>query len=366
VKVALICRPFSFHGGIETATAGLMAELVRRGYEMDLLTTAGQPPVPGVTVRRLTVIRQPSVLRLLSFSLAAALAVRDRDYDIVQSHERCFRQDIYRAGEGTHRGYLEALGRRGAAMSPYHRVVLALERRIFQLKAARHIVANSWQAKGEIERLYGTPRSQVSLVYNGVDLARFHPDSRVRLRSEVRDRWGLPREAWVVVFIGSGFERKGLGPLIEGVSRLRDPGVRLVVAGKGHAGPYQGLASRLGVSDRVCWMGPRRDVECVYAAADVVAVPSLYDPFPNVLLEGLASGVPGLASARTGGAELIRSGDNGWVVEQCTGAAVAGGLEALRSLDPLELGARSRAMAERFTYAAQVEALARIYRGLAR
>jgi UDP-glucose:(heptosyl)LPS alpha-1,3-glucosyltransferase len=364
VKVALICRPFSFHGGIETVTAGLMGELVRRGYELELLTTAGQPPVPGVTVRSLPVIRQPSVLRLLSFGLAAALAVHARDYDIVQSHERCFRQDIYRAGEGTHRGYLEALGRRSAAMSPYHRVVLALERRIFRLKGTRHIVANSRQAKGEIERLYGTP--QVSLVYNGVDLARFNPDNRVRLRSEVRDRWGLPREAWVVVFIGSGFERKGLGPLIEGVSRLRDPQMRLVVAGKGRTGPYAGLAARLGVSDRVRWMGPRRDVECLYAAADVVAVPSLYDPFPNVLLEGLASGVPGLASARTGGAELIHSGDNGWVVEECTGAAVAGGLEALRSLDPLEVGARARALAERFTYAAQVEALAGIYRQLAR
>jgi hypothetical protein len=52
VRLALVCRPFVFHGGVETATAGLMGELRRRGHAIDLLTTNGQEDVPGVTVRR--------------------------------------------------------------------------------------------------------------------------------------------------------------------------------------------------------------------------------------------------------------------------------------------------------------------------
>ncbi|PYO58667.1 MAG: hypothetical protein DMD83_02810, partial [Candidatus Rokuibacteriota bacterium] len=75
MKLALICRPLSFHGGVETATAGLMGELLRRGHAIDLLTTREQENVPGVTVRRLPVVAQPSVLRLLSFALAARRAV---------------------------------------------------------------------------------------------------------------------------------------------------------------------------------------------------------------------------------------------------------------------------------------------------
>ena len=51
-----------------------------------------------------------------------------------------------------------------------------LERRIFTLRAARHIVAISARGKAEIERLYRTPASSVTVVYNGVDLARFHPE----------------------------------------------------------------------------------------------------------------------------------------------------------------------------------------------
>ena len=94
MKLALICRPLSFHGGVETATAGLMGELLRRGHAIDLLTTREQEKVPGVTVRRLPVVAQPSVLRLLSFALAARRAVNDAGYDIVQSHERGLRQSV--------------------------------------------------------------------------------------------------------------------------------------------------------------------------------------------------------------------------------------------------------------------------------
>ena len=52
MKLALICRPFSFHGGVETATAGMVNALVERGgHDLHLLTTAAQFPAPGVTIR---------------------------------------------------------------------------------------------------------------------------------------------------------------------------------------------------------------------------------------------------------------------------------------------------------------------------
>src|SRR5207249_1034748 len=147
VKLALICRPFSFHGGVETATAGLLRELIERGYSVDLVSTGRQADVPGARVRRLPALRQPSTLRFLSFALAARFAVRNRGYDLVQSHERCLLQDVYRAGEGTHRGYLEAMGRARARLGPHHRLICALEKRIFGLRAARHVVAISRRAR---------------------------------------------------------------------------------------------------------------------------------------------------------------------------------------------------------------------------
>ena len=365
MKLAVICRAFSFHGGVETATAGLLGELRRRGHAIDLVSTRAQRDVPGITVRRLAIPSQPSTLRFLWFALAARRAVRRGGYDLVQSHERCLTQDIYRAGEGTHSGYLEAMGRRGHRLNPYHRAVTAVERRIFTLRAARHVVAISRRDAAEIARRFGTPASDLSVVYNGVDLTRFHPDLRARWRGPMRDELGLSESDWVVLFVGSGFVRKGLGPLLDAAAALRDPRVRVVVAGKGDTDLYERRAAELGLDGRVRWLGPRPDAERLYAMADAVALPTRYEPFGNVHLEALASGVPILTSVWAGGAEIVAHGKNGWIVPSLDVADVSAGLRALRDLSP-DAGDAARSAAEPFTYAAQVDALTDVYARLRR
>src|SRR5262249_35668388 len=144
--------------------------------------------------------------------------------------------------------------------------------------------------------------------------------------------------AWCVLFVGSGFERKGLGPLVEALALRRDRAVRLVVAGKGDRRPHEALAARGDGGRPGGWAGARPDVERLDAAADVVALPARYEPFGNVHLEALASGRPMLTSVRAGGAELIQPGVNGWVVPEVKASAIAEGLERLRGADPVALG----------------------------
>src|SRR5438445_9141753 len=259
------------------------------------------------------------------------------------------------------------MGRRWAGVSPHHRLVCALEKRILSLRSARQIVAISRMGKAEIERLFATPPERVSLIYNGVDLERLHPDNRERFGRAVREDLGLLRDAWVVLFVGSGFERKGLGPLLEAVARRADERCRLVVAGKGDARPYQELARRLELDARVSWVGPRPDVERLYAAADVVALPALYEPFGNVHLEALAAGWPVLTSRGAGGAEAVVPGESGAVVDKPEAAAIAGGLDALlHHGDARKLSAGARAAALPFTFEAQVERLASLWQSLRR
>ena len=365
MRVGLICRPFSFHGGVETATAGLLGALRAAGHDVELISTHRQAPVGGVVVRRVPTLRHPSVLRLISFALATRAEAARHGYDLVQSHERTLRQDLYRAGEGAHAGYLEAMGRT-AGLNPYHRLVLALERRIFQLRTARHVVAISRQGKEEIERRYGTDPGRVTLIYNGVDLERFHPDTRALHRAPTRAALGIPAEAWTVLFVGSGFERKGLGPLLEAFARVASAGSRLVVTGKGDVARYQTLAASLGIAEQIIWIGPQEQVERLYAAADAVALPARYEPFGNVHLEALAAGVPVLSSARAGGSEIVGRGENGWVAAEPTVEPIAEGLAALRDAPPGGWAARARASVERFTYAAQAQAFTALYARLRR
>lgn len=366
MRIALICRPFVFHGGVETSTAGLLGELVRQGHAVDLITTRGQAPIPGVTVRVVEVPRQPSLLRLLTFAFAARAATRDHPYDVVQSHERCLVQDLYRAGEGVHRCYLRAMGRWRSQVDPYHRAVMWLENGIFRLRRSKEIVAISRLGKSEIEGEFGSPSGRVTVIYNGVDLERFNPERRSEWGESLRAELGLDDQAWTVLFVGSGFERKGLGPLIEGVALMAAGDVRLVVAGKGRTEPYRALAERLGIAGRILWLGLRPDVERLYALADTVALPARYEPFGNVHLEALASGVPVVSSPAAGGAELIRSGENGAVVTELTGREIALALDSLRDGDAGALRESARATAKAFTYAAQVEGLSRLYARLSR
>jgi UDP-glucose:(heptosyl)LPS alpha-1,3-glucosyltransferase len=167
-----------------------------------------------------------------------------------------------------------------------------------------------------------------------------------------------------VLFAGSGFERKGLAPALEAFAALGDRGSRLLVVGKGHTGPYRALAARLGVAERVAWLGPRPDIERWYAAADVCVLPTRYEPFGNVHLEALASGLVVVTSRRAGGSEVIQPGVNGAVIDPRDPRDVAAALQGVRDLSPAraaEMAAAARASAEPFTYAAQVAALGRLY-----
>jgi UDP-glucose:(heptosyl)LPS alpha-1,3-glucosyltransferase len=361
VKLLVIARPFVFHGGVERATAGLLGGLVAHGYEVHLLSPPGQAEVPGVRLHRLPLPPLPAVPRMLALAAMARLVVGRGDWDIVQSHERTLRQDVYRAGEGCHRAYLASRGTaRGRGL--YHRVVLALERRV--LEGTPRIAAIARMGQEEIRRLYGVDERRVSVVYNGIDLERFHPRNRARDGGAARLEAGIPRDAWVLLFVGSGFQRKGLDYVVEALARLPDRRVRLLVVGKGNPEAYRQRAERLGVGARIVWLGPRADVERWYAAADVLVLPTRYEPFGNVHLEALASGVPVVSSVHAGGSEIVQSGINGVVIDPEQGDALAGAVERLRDVAGDGLVDAARRSAEPFTYAAQVAGFTRIYQGL--
>ena len=358
MKLLIIARPFVFHGGVEQATAGLVAALVEHGYEVHLLSPRGQAPMRGVTLHALPLPPLPSAARVLAMAMSARLAVARGSWDVVQSHERTLRQDVYRAGEGCHRAYLTSEDR-GKSRGLYHRIVLALERRVFA--QTPQIVAIAKIGRSEIANLYGVPPERLAVVYNGVDLGRFHPANRSRFRGDARAEAGLPSSAFTALFVGSGFARKGLATAIEAIAAFPDRESRLVVVGKGDPQPYQAIAARSGVGARIVWLGARSDLERWYAAADIVVLPSRYEPFGNVHLEALASGLPVVASARAGGAEVITEGVNGAVVDPVDSRAVTAALGRFRQRGAGELTAAARASAEPYTYAAQVEGFAKIY-----
>ena len=105
------------------------------------------------------------------------------------------------------------------SINPLHRYTLALEKNIFE--STPLIVVNSNMVKGQIQRYYGTPAGKITVAYNGVDLNKFSPANRERWRSKMRQAIGIGEHDKVILFVGSGFRRKGLEMLIHSLPEVR-------------------------------------------------------------------------------------------------------------------------------------------------
>jgi UDP-glucose:(heptosyl)LPS alpha-1,3-glucosyltransferase len=192
-------------------------------------------------------------------------------------------------------------------------MMLGIERRLFTSPELRRVIANSRQGRDEIIRLYGVDPARLRVIYNGLDRQRFHPLDP-SAAAVLRQRLGAPENGGVILFAGSGFERKGLTYLLQAFGSLRDKASHLWVVGKGHSAPYVRAAERLGVADRVRFWGPVAEAAPFYQAATVLALPTLYDPCSNVVLEALACGTPTITTAANGAAEFITPGANGAIL----------------------------------------------------
>ncbi len=171
----------------------------------------------------------------------------------------------------------------------------------------------------------GDPRARV--IHDGLAV-----DARRTPRAAARKTLGLPPDAEVIAVLGRITDWKGQDVLVRALAdpRLRERGTLGLLAGEAWPGAESRsdavlrLAAELGVADRLRVCGFRDDVEVVYGAADIVAVPSTApDPLPNAALEAAAAGCAVIAAAHGGLPEIIRDGVSGRLVTPGDAAALA-------------------------------------------
>lgn len=366
MRVALVIERFEPRGGVEGVAWQVAHGLAAAGDEVHVVARRARPS-DAVRLHAVRVAAAWQPWRLLAFSRAAARAAPRGTFDVVHSFSRTRHQDLFRAGGGSHADYLErrhpGAGGSLRRLSPRHRVLLEMERRVFA-DPTQHIQCNSRMVRDALARRYAIPDHRLAVVYNGVDLERFHPRHRGEERARVRARLGAGAgPAWL--FVGSGWRRKGLETALRalGASRTR---AELWVAGSDAADAWRARAAVCGVAERVRWLGLRDDVASLCAAADALLLPTRYDAFANACLEAAAAGLPVVTSACNGAAEIL--GEGGLVVADAADAA--GFAAALDSLgDPAareRRGAAARAAAARLGWGDHVAALRALYATVAR
>lgn len=336
LRLAIIRQRYTPYGGAERFVEAALEALLERGVAISLYTREW----PRTRLQLIEpVLCDPFHIGRLwrdwSFARAVCRAVTEKAPELVQSHERLLCCDVYRAGDGVHRSWLDARLRGASALrrwftelSPYHRYVLAIERRLFASPLLKAVICNSQMVRRDIRERFGLPDERLPVVYNAVDSEAFSPKLRAH-RDSMRHKLGVPQDATLFLLVGSGYVRKGVAAALTALSRL--PGnTHLLVVGRDKApGHYRRLARKLGVASRVALVGAQDDPKPFYGAADVFVLPTLYDPCPNAALEAMASGLPIVTSTQCGAAELVVEHDAGFVCEARDVDALAAHMSAL-------------------------------------
>ena len=371
LRIALVHQRHATVGGTERFLNALAAHLADRGHEVVIVCRRHEAaPHPRVRFERLHGFALGTSWRLWRFArdVERHLAHANARYDLVLGLGKTATQDVIRAGGGSHQTYVELAHRwvkqpweRAFGLGRLkNRLAVELERRAYSPGAYRRVIAISEMVKRDLVARHGVPERSIRVIHNGVDLRRFHPSRRTGDVAALRGSLGWGQEHFVLLFLGRGFGRKGLDRLLEAfalIARER-PQVRLLVVGRDRGRPaYERQAARLGLGDRVRFLGERGDPEVCYAAADLYVLPARYDAFAFSVLEALATGLPVVTTDRTGASELIEPAFGSVIGAEGDAAELAG---ALRHWTEPGRAARAaplaRACAERHPFEATLAA----------
>jgi UDP-glucose:(heptosyl)LPS alpha-1,3-glucosyltransferase len=320
MRVALSSTDFNRVGGAEIMAVETANWLARAGHDV---TTYGvridrTALDDAVHVRHINVPAKLDVYTGLGFRRRAAAAIEADRPDV---HGACCGLSplggVFWIPVVSRVGYDVLLSRRSVIaglpvrLNPFHRGRLWLERSMLAPGSCAGLVAQTERQKADIVRIYGVPESEIDVLAPGFDPEVFNPGDRERRRAEARTRFGYKEEDRVLLFVANELERKGFDVLLEAVGLLQDPTVKIL--GAGHIVPdaYRSLIERLGLTDRLEWLGSSSDVALLHAASDALVLPTRYEPWGIVVVEALASGLPVVTSQITGSAIAVSDASTG-------------------------------------------------------
>jgi glycosyltransferase involved in cell wall biosynthesis len=349
-------RVLHIAGGTEFGGGSLLILEIARatqaaGFEVSVLTTdptfQAKLTEAGVPFEALDVIRRPirplwdlrGLIRLTRF-------LRSSRPDIVHTHTSksgfIGRLAAHRAGVPVVMHTVHGFAFHEFSARRTELVYVALERRAARW-CDRIITVSEHHRRVALDRGIGTP-DQVIAIPNGLAPDRCLPRNPP---TAIRAALGVGDSDFLLLGVGRLAEQKGFGYLLEALADLRDPAVRLILAGTGPLEErLRRRAEELGLSERVRLLGFRDDIGDLLAACDLVTLPSLYEGLSIALLEAMAAARPVLTTAIPSNIEVTKNGEGAYLVAAHDAAALRDGIAALK-VDPglrAELARRGKAI----------------------
>jgi UDP-glucose:(heptosyl)LPS alpha-1,3-glucosyltransferase len=328
IRFAIGLRDFSKKkGGAERYLVDLCTRMATEGHEVHIYTEHHDEEDPGIYFHPVKTIPFPRSMQLFSFATRATREIENGNYDIIFGVGNTLKADILQPHGGVHwawfwrslRAYenpsLRMIKLLGRVLSLKQWVSGWIEGAPYQAKRLRAIIAISDMVKQDMMHWYQIPEERIHVVYNGVDIERFHPRNR-RYREEIRKRYGIGDE-FVILFVSNNFRMKGLVFLIKALAAMKkedSPPFKLLVLGRDRQHSYVGLARDMGIFEEVIFAGSTHEPEKYYGASDLLVHPTLYDACSLTVFEALASGLPVVTTHSNGASGIITQGQEGFVI----------------------------------------------------
>lgn len=352
MQIAFCIFKFFPHGGIPRDLLKLADECLRRGHRVRVYAGRWQGKVPPeielveVGVKALT-----NHQRYERFAGWVWDHVRRNPVDLLVGMNKMPGLDVYYAGDSCYEE--KARTQRGAVyrMLPRYRHFARFERAVFDPSVSTQILTISDVQVPYFRKHYRTPPQRFHALPPGIDPDRRAPEDKARLRAAFRREFGIGEHEQLLLFLGSGFIKKGLDRALLGFHALPPPlnrQTRLFVVGHDNAEPFRRMARRLGIHDRVRFFEGRDDVPRFLFGADGLVLPAYDENAGMVILEAMIAGLPALVTGNCGYAHYLRDAGAGLITpspfdQQCFNAQLA---ELLTSPRRPDWSANGRALAD--------------------
>ncbi len=325
MHIAIIRRKFNPFGGAERFILRTIEGLKNSHIDISVISETWQTPENQQSTEfsnqiiHVPVIGNSRWSQLKSFQKSVNSILKTHHFDLIQSHERLLGADIYRLGDGIHAAWVDRLSiykpwyqRLWLKIDPFHRHIIATEKKMAEDKNLTFI-ANSPLVKRELMDWYNVPEQQITVIENGINTQEFLPSTPLE-KMTAKSNLKLSKTKPLVLFIGSGFERKGAFHLVKAMALL--PNFQAIIVGHDkQLKKLRRLVETLNLDDRLQITGPQHDVKPYLQAADIFCLPSIYDSLPNALLEALCTGLPVVISDGIGISDKVISKNAGILCE---------------------------------------------------
>jgi UDP-glucose:(heptosyl)LPS alpha-1,3-glucosyltransferase len=326
MRVALTFPGCHRRGGVERIMLECANFLSRRGHDTHVFASEfdEQSLDPAVTRHPVTSAQRPALVRLAAFKskstrdlqtlnppadVHAAFGVISPPGGViwVQSVHRAWLEISQRS-----RGLAGRLKQRANLTHPY---ILRLERQYFAGRQYAKVIALTEQVKADLMRFYNVPDRDIALVPNGFSPTEFNLANRAKQRPRMRQQLGYATTDKVVVVVANEMQRKGFVPLLCAIASLNDPSIKLLAVGRLNPRACEAELKELNLGGRVHFTGPTSNVADYYAAADVFALPTVYEAWGLVIVEAMACGLPVLTSRLAGASIAVEENHTGLLLE---------------------------------------------------